>query len=726
MAIVEVDAPDGVAGGLVAEVVFLRQGFLVQVHHRGTQVEVGLKLIVEVHAQHTLARHAETVVLRTHADGGVGGQDALVDDAHSAHGVVDGVVYVFYQRHTPGGHRHTARAHAVAQRYFPTHSRGIVTLKIEPIAVCILLGEGLGHGVERVEAIAVGHLVVGQQPSQVLAEGFHIGEEHTSRGGLDDTALEGGRVEPVEHSVGIVVALGGVHAVQPEHLYEGLALLRSFGEEADAHASLATLVEDVEPEVFPAYLTAFQEVDIFHHQAPQRAVGVGGGAFEEFHHQGGGVVHSVGGQFAHLIHRGVAHHLILEGHGQHLVVGQRLVEGDEAQLPVEGVLVGGQQAGALHLLVVGAGHQSEALHVALYAVDVAYGVGVHQLEQGVGVVGGEAHTGAREPGIGGRGLAQVGQGQQVAVLCDGGAHVGAPHFETDDLHVAPHHRQRGHGFVVVVVEVLREEVVAVFLVLVGPYLELVAAGAAFHLQVLGAGLLLAQHGVDGQFAEFQLRVEAEELLAAVDEACAQRKRDVGSLEQLQYVVLLALVLELYHVLEVEGGLGVLVEVEVDEVAYLGVEVQLYVLVEVERVDVAFVACHVGVVAEVVHQLEYQLGAAGGVDLGLDVDAVEFLANLGKAGQFAQQSVARVVEGRPFGLAVPVVAHQPVHLPGLVFLECHIAPLQDHVAHLRGDDIVITPRPILDGGLHPVGGEAAPHRAVALLLRPHHRRGHQEQ
>ena len=71
MAIVQVEAPDGVARGLVAKVVLLRHRLLAQVHHCGTQVEVGLELIVQVQTHHALGTHAEAVVLTAHADGGV-------------------------------------------------------------------------------------------------------------------------------------------------------------------------------------------------------------------------------------------------------------------------------------------------------------------------------------------------------------------------------------------------------------------------------------------------------------------------------------------------------------------------------------------------------------------------------------------------------------------------------------------------------------------------------
>ncbi len=103
----------------------------------------------------------------------------------------------------------------------------------------------------------------------------------------------------------------------------------------------------------------------------------------------------------------------------------------------------------------------------------------------------------------------------------------------------------------------------VLLILVGTDLELLRGGAALHLHILGAGLLLRYHGIHCQLAELEFGVESEELLAALNERGVQRKGDGGSLGQLHYVVFLAFVSELDFVLEVEGGLGVPVDVKVD-------------------------------------------------------------------------------------------------------------------------------------------------------------------
>ena len=189
---------------------------------------------------------------------------------------------------------------------------------------------------------------------------------------------------------------------------------------------------------------------------------------------------------------------------------------------------------------------------------------------------------------------------------------------------------------------------AVFFILVGTDLEFLRGGTALHAHVLGAGLFLRHDGVDGQFAELELGVDAEQLLTAVDEGGVEGEGDVGGLEELQDVVFLAFVFEFYLVFEVEGGLGVPVDVEVEEVSNFCVEVDLDVLVEVEGGDTAAVCVDIVVVAVVVDYLEGEVGTAGGVDgdIGDGQQTVDFLADFAEAGYAAQQTVVggRVAHG----------------------------------------------------------------------------------
>ena len=361
---VEVNTPDGIARRLLAEVVLLSERFLVEVHHGGTQVEVGLELIVEVQTQHALGHHRERVVLARHAYRGAAAQDALVDDTHRTHGVVDGVVDILYERHTAGCHSHASRGHAITQRYLATHLRGEVAFEVELVLVGILLSEGAGHGVERVVAVLVGILAVAQQLAEVFTERLDQGEEDTTCGRLYDATVESSRVEPVHNSVGIVVLTGCVHTVETQELDEGHTLLRSVDEETRAHSAVSTLVYDVQAEVVAAYLSALQEVDVLHHKPPHRIAGIYGSTFQQLHHEGVRVVHTVGGHLTHLIDGGIADNLILEGDSQHLVVTQRLTERDESEVFVEGIFAAVKQAGTLYLLVVGGSRQSETLHIA--------------------------------------------------------------------------------------------------------------------------------------------------------------------------------------------------------------------------------------------------------------------------------------------------------------------------------------------------------------------------
>ena len=162
---------------------------------------------------------------------------------------------------------------------------------------------------------------------------------------------------------------------------------------------------------------------------------VDGGTLQQLHHQRVGVVHSVGRQLTHLIHVGVADHLVLERHCQHLVVAQRLVERDETPLAIEGIFVAVQQSGTLHLFVVLACRHAESLHVAGHRVDAADGRGVDIGEQVVGIVMGQRRTRPVDTVVGRHALAKVGQCEDIAVLRHRSAHVGAPHLDADDAHI---------------------------------------------------------------------------------------------------------------------------------------------------------------------------------------------------------------------------------------------------------------------------------------------------
>ena len=91
---------------------------------------------------------------------------------------------------------------------------------------------------------------------------------------MDGSAFERCTIEPVEHTVGIIVVLRGIHAVQPEKLNQRNTLLGTTGKIAYSDTSFTALIQYVETEILPSYLSTAQEIDIFHHQLPQRALGI--------------------------------------------------------------------------------------------------------------------------------------------------------------------------------------------------------------------------------------------------------------------------------------------------------------------------------------------------------------------------------------------------------------------------------------------------------------------
>ena len=131
------------------------------------------------------------------------------------------------------------------------------------------------------------------------------------------------------------------------------------------------------------------------------------------------------------------------------------------------------------------------------------------------------------------------------------------------------------------------------------------------------------------------------------------------------------------------------EVDIDEVANLGVDICLYLLVEVECRHAALRGVALRVIAEIVDNLECQLGATAAIDAkqGLAVEEIQFLAYLVEARDFVQQAAAGIVQHRPFALLGPVLLHQLVHLPVLVLLKRHVLAAEDNIPNLRNFHII---------------------------------------
>ena len=174
---------------------------------------------------------------------------------------------------------------------------------------------------------------------------------------------------------------------------------------------------------------------------------------------------------------------------------------------------------------------------------------------------------------------------------------------------------------------MREEEVAVLLVVGHVDLEGCGLRAALGGDALRRRLLLRQDRLQLQLAELPVGAQAEERCSAVDKRVVRGERDVAGLDELDDLVLLALIFQLEVLcVEVEGGVGVVVEVHVHLVAHLTVDREVDLLVEVEGRRLAVADGQRGVVDVLQRGTHLQLGRA----LCLHADAARAEDFLGRA------------------------------------------------------------------------------------------------
>ena len=134
-----------------------------------------------------------------------------------------------------------------------------------------------------------------------------------------------------------------------------------------------------------------------------------------------------------------------------------------------------------------------------------------------------------------------------------------------------------------IVEIAGKEEVPVLLVIRCIYFkgsELFATGAG---DTLRRALFLKGHHLQFQLTKLHIRADTKEAAGALDKGRVGRERDITGLDEFDDFIFLAIVFQL-HVLriEVKGGVGVVVEVEVHLVADLTVDVEVDLLIEVHR------------------------------------------------------------------------------------------------------------------------------------------------
>ena len=244
----EIHTPDQVVDGLVTVVHLVGDGTLAQIQQCRPDGEVLREDVVQIDTEHALVGLVGVVHLRLDLDGRARSQNALVDDGHHAHVVVDGVIDVFRQCDTAGGHLHRFGGAAALEVELRAVRRAIATFDIVFVLVRDLLRHRLRHGVQRVEGVFVGQRRIVQHCAQVLAERLCRGEIDASVTGVDGTAVEVGTVDEVEDTIrgGILMLVQPVKAHQTD---QRDALLFTLREEAVRRALRIARVEDVQAEL---------------------------------------------------------------------------------------------------------------------------------------------------------------------------------------------------------------------------------------------------------------------------------------------------------------------------------------------------------------------------------------------------------------------------------------------------------------------------------------------
>ena len=128
-----------------------------------------------------------------------------------------------------------------------------------------------------------------------------------------------------------------------------------------------------------------------------------------------------------------------------------------------------------------------------------------------------------------------------------------------------------------------EEEVSVLLVIGYIQLERSELHATLARHTLRGRLLLREHCLQLEFSKLHIGSQTEEAAGTLDKRRVAREGNITRLNQLDDFILLAVILQL-HVLRivVEGGIGVVIQVEVHLVANLTVQIQINLLIEVHH------------------------------------------------------------------------------------------------------------------------------------------------
>ena len=180
-------------------------------------------------------------------------------------------------------------------------------------------------------------------------------------------------------------------------------------------------------------------------------------------------------------------------------------------------------------------------------------------------------------------LAQVGQGYDVSGIGGIAGFVGNPHLHAVDGDARGEIRKFLHPGIIMISKILGEEEVAVLLIIGYIQLKRSELHTAPGRYALRCTLLLRSYHLQLEFAKLHIGSNTKQTAGAFDERRVGREGDVARLNEFDDFIFLAVVLQ-FHVLciEIEGGIGVVIQVHVHLIAHLSVDVEIDFLIKIHH------------------------------------------------------------------------------------------------------------------------------------------------
>ena len=237
-------------------------------------------------------------------------------------------------------------------------------------------------------------------------------------------------------------------------------------------------------------------------------------------------------------------------------------------------------------------------------------------------------------------------------------------------------------------EIARQEEVAVLLVVGHVQLEGCGLRATFRRHALAGRIFLRDDGLQLQFAKLHVRTDTKQAAGTLHQRVVRGEGDVTGLDQLDDLVFLAFIAQLDVLcVEVEGGVGIVVQRHVHLVAHLTRHVQVDLLVEVDGFGITVGLRQRWVVDALQRTTQLQFG--GSLRLDAHTTRTEYL--LGRSQVEVHIGKVEFLLAFIGYILCVFLAEEALHLaflaPRMVFLRGHqYGGIQIRVTYLRANHV----------------------------------------